>query len=108
MMLAGAALKVCLVTTHLALRDIPAALTREEIRATIEITAAALRRQFGIDQPKLAVLALNPHADENGLFGDEEQRLIRPAIEQTRARGLGCRRTAQCRHPVSFRRTRGL
>ncbi len=88
MMLAGEHLKVCLVTTHLAYRDVPAQLSREEILQTIRITADAFRRQFGIQQPRLAVLALNPHASENGLFGDEEQRTITPAIEAAQAEGI--------------------
>ncbi len=88
MMLAGERLKVCLVTTHLAYRDVPAKLSREEILQTIRITATALQQQFGIQQPRLAVLALNPHASENGLFGDEEQCIIAPAIEAAQAEGI--------------------
>lgn len=88
MMLAGERLKVCLVTTHLAYRDVPAALSHEEILQTLRITATALRQQFGIPQPRLAVLALNPHASENGLFGDEEQRIITPAIKAAQAEGI--------------------
>ncbi len=88
MMLAGSRLKVSLVTTHLAYRDVPQALTSEEIGATIRITATSLKQQFGLTNPKLAVLALNPHAGENGLFGDEEARLITPAIEAAKAQGI--------------------
>jgi 4-hydroxythreonine-4-phosphate dehydrogenase len=88
MMLGGARLKVCLVTTHLALRDVPAALSTAEILATLRITDGALRRFFGLRQPRLAVLALNPHAGEGGRFGDEEPRLIVPAIEAARREGL--------------------
>ena len=88
MMLAGDRLKVCLVTTHLAYRDVPQALSTAEILQTIRITNNSFRQQFGIEQPKLAVLSLNPHAGENGLFGDEEARLIIPAIEQAQAEGI--------------------
>lgn len=88
MMLAGPRLKVCLVTTHLAYSDVPAALTPDEIIATIRITDTALKQQFGIHKPRLAVLALNPHAGENGLFGDEEARLISPAIAAVQAEGI--------------------
>lgn len=88
MMLAGERLKVCLVTTHLAYREVPQALTSTEILATIRITERALRQQFGIKKPRLAVLSLNPHAGENGLFGDEEMRLIIPAIKQAQAEGI--------------------
>ncbi|MDT8420132.1 MAG: 4-hydroxythreonine-4-phosphate dehydrogenase PdxA [Desulfuromonadales bacterium] len=89
MMLAGEKLKVCLVTTHLALSDVPAALSRENILATIRIVDNAFRHQFQRARPRLAVLALNPHAGEDGLFGDEEQRLIAPAIAAARREGIG-------------------
>jgi 4-hydroxythreonine-4-phosphate dehydrogenase len=88
MMLAGERLKVCLVTTHLALRDVPQALTTEAILTTIRITDAAFRRFFGLLLPRLAVLALNPHAGEGGHFGAEEERLIRPAIAAAQAEGI--------------------
>lgn len=88
MMLAGARLRVCLVTTHLAYRQVPDRLTRDRILETIQISHTALRRQFGLEQPRLAVLALNPHAGEAGLFGDEEQQLIAPAIAQAQALGI--------------------
>lgn len=88
MMLAGERLKVCLVTTHLALQDVPAALSKEKIADTIYITDASLRRFFGVERPRLAVLALNPHAGEGGRFGNEEQCIILPAIEAARKAGI--------------------
>ena len=88
MMLAGERLKVCLVTTHLPYREVPTQLSRAEILRTIEITAHAFQHQFGIEKPRLAVLALNPHASENGLFGDEEEKVITPAIKAAQAAGL--------------------
>jgi 4-hydroxythreonine-4-phosphate dehydrogenase len=88
MMLAGERLRVCLVTTHCALRDVPQRLTAQRILATIRIASASLERQFGLKQPRLAVLALNPHAGEGGLFGDEEARQIVPAIEAARDEGI--------------------
>jgi 4-hydroxythreonine-4-phosphate dehydrogenase len=88
MMLAGERLKVCLVTTHLALREVPQALTTEAILTTVRITDAAFRRFFGMTLPRLAVLALNPHAGEGGQFGDEEERLIRPAIATAQGEGI--------------------
>jgi len=88
MMLAGSKLRVCLVTTHLAYTQVPAALTSAEILSTIRITAASLQTQFGIENPRIAVLALNPHAGENGLFGDEEARMIAPAIAAAKAAGI--------------------
>ena len=80
MMLAGSRLRVALVTIHLPMAEVPGALTIEEIFKTIRITEEALRNSFGIKRPKLAVAALNPHAGENGLFGDEEVRVISPAL----------------------------
>ncbi|BCR02997.1 4-hydroxythreonine-4-phosphate dehydrogenase [Desulfuromonas versatilis] len=88
MMLAGERLRVCLVTTHLALAEVPRVLSEAEILATIRITDASLRRFFGLDRPRLAVLSLNPHAGEGGMFGDEEARLIAPAIAAARAAGI--------------------
>ena len=88
MMLAGDRLKVCLVTTHLPLAAVPSALSLGEILETIRITDNALRKKFGLEQPRLAVLSLNPHAGESGLFGDEEERLILPAIEAAKEAGI--------------------
>jgi 4-hydroxythreonine-4-phosphate dehydrogenase len=88
MMLGGARLKVCLVTTHLALKEVPGALSCDEIVATIRIVDAAFRRFFGCRLPRLAVLALNPHAGEGGRFGDEEARMIAPAIATARQLGI--------------------
>lgn len=88
MMLAGERLKVCLVTTHLAYRDVPGRLSEAEILATLKIVDQALRRDFGLEHPRLGVLALNPHAGEGGLFGDEEQSLIAPAIARAQVAGI--------------------
>ncbi|MDD2557511.1 MAG: 4-hydroxythreonine-4-phosphate dehydrogenase PdxA [Desulfuromonas sp.] len=89
MMLAGPRLRVCLVTTHLALRDVPTAVTSAEILETIKITHTALQRYFcPASAPRIAVLALNPHAGEGGMFGDEEERFIVPALEQALALGI--------------------
>ena len=80
MMLASDRLRVVLVTTHVALRDVPALLTQDRIVRTGRVTARALRDWFGIPHPRLAVCALNPHAGESGLFGDEEERVLAPAV----------------------------
>lgn len=88
MMLAGDRLRVCMVTTHLPLQQVPKVLTTEEILSTIRIVDVALRQQFQLTRPRLAVLALNPHAGEEGLFGDEETRLIAPAIDAACAEGI--------------------
>lgn len=88
MMLAGTSLKVCLVTTHLPLAAVAQQLSSAAILNTLRITHAALQNHFALPQPRLAVLALNPHAGENGLFGDEERRLIQPAIDAACKEGI--------------------
>jgi 4-hydroxythreonine-4-phosphate dehydrogenase len=87
MMLAAGPLRVVLVTTHLPLRDVPAALSTDGIVAVGRITADALRRWWGIAAPRLAVCALNPHAGEGGLFGEEDDRVLRPAAHALGAAG---------------------
>jgi 4-hydroxythreonine-4-phosphate dehydrogenase len=87
MMLAAEELRVVLVTTHVAFRDVPLLLTAERIVRTGRTTAAALREWWGIAAPRLALCALNPHAGESGLFGDEEARVLAPAAEQLGAAG---------------------
>ena len=87
MMLATDRLRVVLVTTHLALKDVPRAVTTERVVRIGRIAQSALRRWWGIAQPRLAVCALNPHAGEAGLFGDEDDRTLRPAAEALGAAG---------------------
>jgi len=87
MMLATGTLRVVLVTTHLPLRDVATTLTTERIVQAGRITADALRRWWGIAAPRLAVCALNPHAGEGGLFGDEDERVLRPAAAALGAAG---------------------
>ena len=87
MMLAAAELRVVLVTTHVPLRDVPALLSADRIVRTGRVTEKALRDQFGIAAPRLALCALNPHAGESGLFGDEEQRILAPAARTLGAAG---------------------
>src|SRR5262245_38555166 len=77
------ALRVVLATVHVPLADVPRALTRESLEATIELTAAELPR-FGFAAPRIAVCGLNPHAGEHGLFGREEEEVIAPAISACR------------------------
>ena len=86
MMLAGPVLRVTVATTHVPLKDVPRLLTAEGIASTIWLTAEGLARRFGIQAPRVAVAGLNPHAGEAGRFGDEEDRLVIPAIEKARAR----------------------
>ncbi|HYR01538.1 MAG TPA: 4-hydroxythreonine-4-phosphate dehydrogenase PdxA [Casimicrobiaceae bacterium] len=87
MLLVGGGYRVALVTTHLALSAVPAAITREAVAATIAIVAAALARDFGIARPRLAVCGLNPHAGEGGHLGREEIDVIAPAIAAARDDG---------------------
>lgn len=87
MMLATPALRVVLITTHVALRDVPALLTTEKIVRVGSITTHALHAWWGIAAPRLAVAALNPHAGEGGLFGDEERRILEPAVRRLGATG---------------------
>ena len=87
MMLATGSLRVVLITTHVALRDVPALLTTDRIVRTGRIARQALIDWFGIAEPRLALCALNPHAGEHGLFGDEEARVLAPAAETLGATG---------------------
>jgi len=87
MMFHSDALRVVLATVHIPLADVPRALTREGLEATIALTARELPR-FGFARPRIAVAGLNPHAGEHGLFGPEEERVIAPAIAACRARGI--------------------
>ena len=90
MTMVGGGLRVALVTTHLAVSGLCKALTRVSIRDTIRIFDAALRRDFGLHRPRIAVCGFNPHSGEGGRFGDLEQRSIAPAIEAARADGIAC------------------
>lgn len=88
MMLAGKSLRVVLVTIHVPFKEVPALLTRRRIADTILLTDRSLKERFGIPHPRLAVAALNPHAGESGMFGDEEAACIAPAIETVRDAGV--------------------
>lgn len=87
MMMAGRSIKVTLVTIHQGLSTVASALTREGIVRLIELTGRSLQMDFGLSSPRLAVAGLNPHAGEGGLFGDEEERIIAPAVSIGRSRG---------------------
>ena len=87
MMLASDALRVVPATIHIALEDVPTALTPQLLRSTIEITAQALRDQFGLPKPRLAVAGLNPHAGEGGKMGRAELDWIAPLLEEMRGQG---------------------
>ena len=87
MMLASGSLRVVLVTTHIALRDVPAQVTTERVISRGRIAERALREWWGIAEPRLAVCALNPHAGEGGLFGEEDDRVLAPAARRLGAAG---------------------
>lgn len=88
MMLAAGDLRVALVTTHLPLRQVPDAITEENVRATIQITHQALRQQFGIDDPVIQVLGLNPHAGEGGHLGLEDGLIIGKVVNELCSGGV--------------------
>jgi 4-hydroxythreonine-4-phosphate dehydrogenase len=88
MMFVGEALRLALVTVHIGLAEVPRRLTRAGVFHTIRLLAEHLRDRLGIATPRIAVLGLNPHAGEGGLFGDEEPRIIGPAIRDARRRGI--------------------
>lgn len=91
MMLVGGGLRVALVTHHIALAEVPGALSTEAIVATATEVHRSLRRFFGIPEPRLAICGLNPHASDGSRFGTEELRLIEPAVVQLRHSGLNAR-----------------
>lgn len=88
MMLAGDRIRVSLVTIHMALRRVADSLSEENILKTLRITWKALQERFGIANPRICVAALNPHAGESGMFGDEEEKIIRPALERAILEGI--------------------
>ena len=88
MMLAGAGLRVALATTHLPLKDVPAAITRPELETTLRILHADLLGKFGIARPRILVAGLNPHAGEGGHMGREEIEVIAPVLDKLRVEGM--------------------
>ena len=87
MMLVAGSLRVSHVTTHIPLSQVPGRITQKRVHQVIELTHRAVRGIVG-KEPRLAVAALNPHAGEGGLFGDEDERVIRPAVELARSQGM--------------------
>jgi 4-hydroxythreonine-4-phosphate dehydrogenase len=92
MMLAGtgeqAGLRVALATTHLPLKDVPAAITREDLTTTLRILHGDLVKKFGIARPRILVAGLNPHAGEGGHLGREEIEVVTPVLDALRAEGM--------------------
>ncbi|MFH1239413.1 MAG: 4-hydroxythreonine-4-phosphate dehydrogenase PdxA [bacterium] len=88
MMLAGGTLKTVLVTTHLPLKKVPSSLTIQKIFEVVKITDEAMRKFFGIDNPRIIVASLNPHAGEGGILGREEKQVITPAVNKAAKEGI--------------------
>jgi 4-hydroxythreonine-4-phosphate dehydrogenase len=88
MMLVGGGMRVALATTHLALRDVPAAITAPLLEDVLRIIQRELQVRFGIAQPRILVAGLNPHAGENGYLGREEVEVMIPVLDKLRAEGM--------------------
>ena len=90
MILCSGDLRFALATSHIPLRDVAAAITPELLEEKLTIFNKSLKEDFNIDAPKIAVLALNPHAGDNGIIGNEEQEIIKPTIEKMSKEGILC------------------
>ena len=88
MIMVSEQLKVAVVTGHIPLKEVPAAITKEGIMSKLRLMNASLERDFAIPKPKIAVLGLNPHCGDGGLLGDEEQNVILPAVREAQAEGI--------------------
>ena len=88
MMLCSGALRVALVCNHVSIADIPSQITEERILAKLTLLQQSLKRDFGLEKPRIAVLALNPHAGDAGLLGKEEQEIILPAVNKAKEQGI--------------------
>lgn len=87
MMLASDTLRVVLATTHVSLREVPSAVTREALMRAVRVTREGLRHWFGIAEPRIALCALNPHAGDGGRFGDEDDTLLAPVAREAGVSG---------------------
>jgi len=90
MMMVAEGLRVALVTTHVALAQVPNLITRAAVLETLRVVHRDLGRRFGLPRPRIAVCGLNPHAGEAGRLGTEERRTIAPAVRQALAEGIAC------------------
>ncbi len=88
MIMVSEQIKIGVVTGHIPLRDVPKSLTRDSILGKLRIMKDSLLRDFGVTDPKIAVLGLNPHCGDGGLLGDEEQNIILPAVQAAQAEGI--------------------
>jgi 4-hydroxythreonine-4-phosphate dehydrogenase len=87
MFMVSDALKIGLVTEHIPIKDVASAITREKIEAKLAIMERSLKKDFGISKPRIAVLGLNPHAGDGGLIGQEDETVIKPAVNDSRNKG---------------------
>ena len=83
-------MRVALLTEHVPVKDIAPHISRENILSKLQVINNSLKRDFGINKPRIAVLALNPHAGDEGLIGKEEEEIIRPAIKEAKQRDVFC------------------
>lgn len=90
MFLISDTLRVGVVTGHIAVQDVPKAITKEKIVKKIQLINESLKKDFWIEKPKIAILGLNPHASDNGLLGKEEAEIISPAIQEAFDKGIIC------------------
>lgn len=88
MFMVSETLKIGVVTGHIPLKDVSSAISKEKIISKLRLLDASLKKDFGIDSPKIGVLGLNPHCGDGGLLGDEEQRIILPAVEAANDEGI--------------------
>lgn len=88
MLMVSDRLKVGVVTGHIPLREVPESITVEKIVGKLRLISDSLKRDFGVVEPKIAVLGLNPHCGDGGLLGDEEERIILPAVKEANAEGI--------------------
>ncbi len=89
MIMVSSILKVAVVTGHIKLKDVASSISSEKIVGKLRLMKESLQRDFGIDNPRIAVLGLNPHCGDGGLLGDEEQQIILPAVKQANEEGMG-------------------
>lgn len=91
MLLVAGGLRVALATTHIPLREVPDALSREGLAAAIDVLHSGLEQRFAIDEPEIVVCGLNPHAGEHGQLGSEDEEVIAPVVAELSARGMKLR-----------------
>lgn len=88
MMMVCDKIRIGIMTNHLALKDVPAAITRENLLKKLHIMHDSLKRDFGIPMPKIAVLAIDPHAGDKGVIGDQDTLVVKPALDEAMEQGI--------------------